>query len=388
MKLSTDRILTTHVGSLPRPQDVVDFLFAQDRGEPYDERKFEATMRHAVEEAVAHQSKAGIDIMSDGEMSKISYATYIRHRFNGFETGRTVPRATPADLDDFPDFRDKLVKEGHSPKYLRPICVGPLTVKTLEPLHKDIARQKAALAHSTAVEGFMNSASPGLIAVFQPNEYYPSHETYLEALAKVMHEEFKVITESGLIVSIDCPDLGMGRHIKFRDVDDDEFIRNAHLQIEALNHALSGIPADRCRLHICWGNYEGPHTRDIPLEKVLPVLFKAKVQGLLVEGANPRHEHEWALWETHKLPEDKVLIPGVLDTSCNFVEHPELVAQRILRYASLLGRERVIAGTDCGFGTFAGFGPVHPSICWLKLKSMSEGAELASKKLWGKAAKN
>ncbi len=200
----------------------------------------------------------------------------------------------------------------------------------------------------------MNSASPGLIAVFQPNEYYPSHEAYLEALAKVMHEEFKIITASGLLVSIDCPDLGMGRHIKFRDVDDDEFIRNANLQVDALNHALEGIPPDRCRLHICWGNYEGPHTRDIPLKKVLPVLFKAKVQGLLVEGANPRHEHEWALWEDHKLPEDKVLIPGVLDTSYNFVEHPELVAQRLLRYASLLGKERVIAGTDCGFGTFAG----------------------------------
>ena len=297
---------------------------------------FEETMARAVEDAVAHQSKSGVDIMSDGEMSKISYATYIRHRFTGFATGN-VPRATPADLDDFPDFRDKLVKEGHSPKYLRPICKGPITVKTLEPLHKDIARQKAALAHSTATEGFMNSASPGLIAVFQPNEYYASHQDYLEALAKVMHEEFKVITESGLIVSIDCPDLGMGRHIKFRDVDDDEFIRNAHLQVDALNHALQGIPADRCRLHICWGNYEGPHTRDIALEKVLPVLFKAKVQGLLVEGANPRHEHEWALWETHKLPEDKVLVPGVLDTSCNFVEHPELVAQRILRYAESVG---------------------------------------------------
>jgi 5-methyltetrahydropteroyltriglutamate--homocysteine methyltransferase len=387
MKLSTDRILTTHVGSLPRPQDVVDLLFAQDRGEAYDEKQFESTMKSAVEDAVLKQQKAGIDVMSDGEMSKISYATYIRHRFNGFATG-DVPRATPADLDDFPDFRDKLVREGHSPKYLRPICKGPLTVKNLSPLHQDIARQKAALAKSDAQEGFMNSASPGLIAVFQPNEYYPSHQTYLEALAKVMHEEFKVIVASGLLVSIDCPDLGMGRHIKFRDVDDDEFVRNAHLQIEALNHALEGIPADRCRLHICWGNYEGPHTRDIPLEKVLPVLFRAKVQGLLVEGANPRHEHEWALWEEHKLPEDKVLVPGVLDTSCNFVEHPELVAQRLLRYASLLGKERVIAGTDCGFGTFAGFGPVHPSICWLKLKAMSDGAELASQKLWGRSARN
>jgi 5-methyltetrahydropteroyltriglutamate--homocysteine methyltransferase len=383
MKLSTDRILTTHVGSLPRPQDVVDLLFAQDRGEPYDEKQFEETMARAVGDAVKKQDQAGIDIMSDGEMSKISYATYIRHRFTGFEPGN-VPRATPADLDDFPDFRDKLVREGHSPKYQRPICKGPLAVKNLEPLHHDIARQKAALQGSHATEGFMNSASPGLIAVFQPNEYYPSHETYLEALAKVMHEEFKIITDSGLIVSIDCPDLGMGRHIKFRDVDDNEFVRNAHLQIDALNHALQGIPRDRCRLHICWGNYEGPHTRDIPLEKVLPVLFKANVQGLLVEGANPRHEHEWALWETHKLPEDKVLVSGVLDTSCNFVEHPELVAQRILRYANLLGRERVIAGTDCGFGTFAGFGPVHPSICWLKMKSLSEGAEIASRKLWAK----
>jgi 5-methyltetrahydropteroyltriglutamate--homocysteine methyltransferase len=384
MKLSTERILTTHVGSLPRPQDVVDFIFAQDRGEGYDATKFEVTIRRGVNEAVAHQEEAGIDIASDGEMGKISYATYIRHRLTGFEPGN-VPRATPADLDDFPEYRDKIAAMGATPKYVRPICKGPIKVKDLEPLHRDIARFKDALSKAKIAEGFMPSASPGTIAVFQPNEYYPSHQAYLEALADAMRSEYETIVNSGLLVQLDCPDLGMGRHIKFRDVDDNEFLRNAELQVEALNHALVNVPADRARLHICWGNYEGPHTRDIPLAKVLPVLLKAKPMALLIEGANPRHEHEWELWATQKLPQDKILVPGVIDSSCNFVEHPELVSQRIRRYADLVGRDRVIAGTDCGFGTFAGFGAVHPTICWLKMKSLSEGAQLASKKLWGRA---
>jgi 5-methyltetrahydropteroyltriglutamate--homocysteine methyltransferase len=384
MRLSTDRILTTHVGSLPRPRDVVDFIFAQDRGESYDAMKFEATIRHGVNEAVAHQAEAGIDIASDGEMSKISYATYIRHRLTGFEPGN-VPRATPADLDDFPDYRDKIASMGATPKYVRPICKGPIKVKDMAPLQHDIARLKEALSKSKIAEGFIPSASPGTIAVFQPNEYYPSHQAYLEALADAMRSEYETIVNSGLLLQLDCPDLGMGRHIKFRDVDDNEFLRNAELQVEALNHALANVPADRVRVHICWGNYEGPHTRDIPLAKVLPVLLKAKPMALLIEGANPRHEHEWELWATYKLPDNKVLVPGVIDTSCNFVEHPELVSQRIRRYADLVGRDRVIAGTDCGFGTFAGFGAVHPTICWLKMKSLSEGAQLASKKLWGRA---
>jgi 5-methyltetrahydropteroyltriglutamate--homocysteine methyltransferase len=382
MKTSVDRILTTHVGSLPRPPHVLEYLFAQDKGESYDAAKFEDSMRRGVEEAVRHQSNAGLDILNDGETSKISYATYIKHRLNGFEIG-SAPRATPQDLDDYPEYRDKIAAEGATPKYTRPICRGPISVKTLEPLHQDIARLKAALGGVRAVEGFMSAVSPGTIAVFQPNEYYPSHAAYLEALAEAMRPEYEAIVRSGLILQVDCPDLGMGRHIRFRDVDDDEFLRNAALQVEALNHALANVPADRVRLHICWGNYEGPHTRDIPLYKVLPVLLKVKPMALLIEGANPRHEHEWEVFKEHKLPADKVLIPGVLDTTCNFVEHPELIAQRIVRYALLVGRERVMAGTDCGFGHFAGFGAVHPQICWAKMQSLAEGARLATKKLWG-----
>jgi 5-methyltetrahydropteroyltriglutamate--homocysteine methyltransferase len=382
MKTSTDRILTTHVGSLPRPKDVLDLLFAQDRGEPYDAAKFEETMARGVVEAVRRQSEAGLDIQNDGETAKISYATYIKHRLNGFEIGN-APRATPQDLDDYPEFRDKLAAEGATPKYTRPICRGPISVKTLQPLHDDIRRLQAALRDSKATEGFMSAVSPGTIAVFQPNEYYPSHEKYLEALAEAMRPEYETIVKSGLILQVDCPDLGMGRHIRFRDADDNEFLRNATLQVEALNHALANVPADRVRLHICWGNYEGPHTRDIPLARVLPTLLKVKPMGLLIEGANPRHEHEWELFRDTKLPEDKVLVPGVLDTTTNFVEHPELISQRIRRYADLVGRERVMAGTDCGFGHFAGFGAVLPVICWAKMQSLTEGARLASQKLWG-----
>jgi len=382
MTTSPERIRTTHVGSLPRPQDVVDCLFAQDRGEPYEATRFEEVMRGAVADVVRRQLSVGLDVVNDGEMSKISYATYIRHRLNGFEIGN-VPRATPQDLDDYPEYRDRIAAAGATPKYVRPICKGPISVKTLEPLRADIARLKASLGGGH--EGFMTAVSPGTIAVFQPNEYYSSHAAYLEALAQAMRMEYETIVQSGLMLSIDCPDLGMGRHIRFRAVDDDEFVRNAALQVEALNAALVNVPAERTRLHICWGNYEGPHTRDIALSKVLPVLLQAKPAQLLIEAANPRHEHEWELWERQKLPDDKVLVPGVLDTSCNFVEHPELVAQRLLRYARLVGRERVIAGTDCGFGTFAGFGAVHPAICWVKMQSLVEGARLATRKLWNQA---
>ncbi len=387
---STERILTTHVGSLPRPQDVVDCLFAQDRGEPDETAQFEEVIGRAVEDVVRKQAQVGLDVVSDGEMSKISYATYIRHRLNGFEVGN-VPRATPQDLDDYPEYRDRIAAAGATPKYLRPICRGPISVKTLAPVEQDIARLKRAITAagtaraaggSDGTRGFITAASPGTIAVFQPNEHYGSHGAYLQALASAMRAEYEAIARSGLLVSIDCPDLGMGRHIRFRGVDDAEFLRNAALQVEALNDALANVPAEQARLHICWGNYEGPHTRDIPLKKVLPILLEAKPAQLLIEAANPRHEHEWELWAETRLPEEKVLVPGVLDTSCNFVEHPELVAQRIVRYAHLVGRDRVIAGTDCGFGTFAGFGAVHPAICWAKMQSLVEGARLATEKLW------
>jgi 5-methyltetrahydropteroyltriglutamate--homocysteine methyltransferase len=327
-------------------------------------------------------------VVSDGEMSKISYATYIRHRLTGFELGE-MPRAVPRDLDDFPDFKERLAKLGATPKYHRPICTGPIAVKNLSGLHKDIANLKAACAATgtgVPMRAFMNSASPGVIAVFQPNTYYATTQQYLQALADAMATEYEAIIAAGLDLQIDAPDLAMGRHIRFRDADEQEFLRNAHMQVEALNHALRNVPANRVRMHICWGNYEGPHHHDIGLEKILEVVLKAKPSTVLFEGANPRHAHEWEVWakaaKQGKIPDDKVLAPGVLDSVNNFIEHPRLVAQRLLTYANIVGRERVMAATDCGFGTFAGFGAIHPPICYAKLASMAEGAEIASKELW------
>ncbi|MGH9686928.1 MAG: cobalamin-independent methionine synthase II family protein [Candidatus Acidiferrales bacterium] len=384
MKRSTDRILTTHVGSLPRPQEVVDLLFAQDRGEDYDEARFDEVMRRAVADVVNRQREAGIDIVSDGEMSKISYATYIRHRLTGFEGDSARP--TPQDLDDFPEYRDRLVKAGHSATYRRPVCKGPIKVRDLTPVEKDIAHMKEAMAKAKASEGFMNAVSPGTIAVFQPNEYYPSHEAYLEALANAMREEYEMIVNSGLLLQLDCPDLAMGRHSRFKTLSDEEFLRYAELQVEALNHALANVPADRVRMHVCWGNYEGSHVNDMSCMKIFPIVIKAKPMALLVEGANPRHEHEWEAWTRIKLPEDKILVPGVIASSINYVEHPEVVAQRLLRYAEVVGRDRIMAGSDCGFGTFAGFGPVFPAFAWMKFRALAEGARIASEKLWGRAA--
>ena len=384
------RILTTHVGSLPRPERVVTQLFAQDSGMNYDAAEFDRTMAAEVADVVVRQAKSRVDVVSDGEMSKISYATYIRHRLTGFELGE-MPRAVPRDLDDFPDFKERLAKLGATPKYQRPICTGPIAVKDLSGLHKDIANLQAACAAAAApgqppLRAFMNSASPGVIAVFQPNKYYASTELYLQALADAMATEYEAIVAAGLDLQIDAPDLAMGRHIKFRDVDDTEFLRNANLQVEALNHALRKVPAERIRMHVCWGNYEGPHHHDIGLEKILGVVLKAKPATVLFEGANPRHAHEWEVWaragKAGQIPEHKILAPGVLDTVNNFIEHPRLIAQRLLTYASIVGRDRVMAATDCGFGTFAGYGAIHPPICFAKLASMAEGAEMASKELW------
>ncbi len=384
MRRSTDRILTTHVGSLPRPQEVVDLLFAQDRGEHYDAAQFDEVMRRAVADAVKKQAESGIDIVSDGEMSKISYATYIRHRLTGFEGDSARP--TPQDLDDYPEYRDRLVKMGASATYRRPVCKGPIQVRDLKPVEKDIAHMKEAMAKAQVTEGFLNAVSPGTIAVFQPNEYYPSHERYLEALASAMREEYEMIVKSGLLLQLDCPDLAMGRHSRFKNLSDEEFLRYAELQVEAINHALANVPADRVRMHVCWGNYEGSHVHDMSCMKIFPIAIKAKPMALLVEGANPRHEHEWEAWKTIKLPEDKILVPGVIASSINYVEHPEVVAQRLVRYADVIGRERLMAGSDCGFGTFAGFGPVFPAFAWMKCRALAEGAKIASEKLWGRAA--
>ena len=383
--MSANRILTTHVGSLPRPERVVEQLFAQDSGLNYDPALFDRIMAEEVAAVVGRQVAARVDVVSDGEMSKISYATYIRHRLTGFQIGE-MPRATPRDLDDFPDFKERLAKLGATPKYHRPICRGPIAVKDLSGLHRDIANLQAACKKNDAPRAFMNSASPGVIAVFQPNDYYPTHEKYLEALANAMSTEYEAIVAGGLDLQIDAPDLGMGRHIKFRDATEEEFLRQANLQVEALNHALRNLPAERIRMHICWGNYEGPHHHDIGLDRVLGLVCKAKPATILFEGANPRHAHEWEVWAAAQkqglVPENKILCPGVLDSTTNFIEHPRLVAQRLLQYAAIVGRDRVMAGTDCGFGTFAGFGAVHPPIAYAKLESMAEGAAIASAELW------
>lgn len=383
MKQSENRILTTHVGSMPRPQYVVDQLFAQDRDEAYTPEEFDRVMARAVQEVVEKQVKAGVDIVSDGEMSKISYATYIRHRLTGFEIA-DAPRATPKDLDDFPAFKERLATQGGTPKYHRPVVRGEIKIKDLAPLEKDIANLKSAVDANQAIEGFMNAASPGVIAVFQPNEYYTNDEDYLQALAEVMKVEYEKITEAGLLLQVDCPDLAMGRHIRFRDDDIATFKKAAQRQVEALNYALQNVPAEQVRMHLCWGNYEGPHTHDVDLDEIIDIVLSAKPQAIQFEGANPRHSHEWQIWANATIRDDKILIPGVLDTTTNFVEHPDLIAERIERFANIVGKERVIAGTDCGFGTFAGFGAVHPDIAYAKLESLQEGARRASAKLWGK----
>ena len=379
---TTTRIRTTHVGSLPRSQPGVEQIFAREKGDAVDEATFDAVMAAAVDDCVARQVAAGVDIVSDGEMSKISYATYIKDRFTGFDGDS--PRRTPADLLDYPGFMNRASSSGGTPNYRRPCCVGPIGVKTLEPLAKDIAHVKAAaLKHGVSAQGgavFMNSASPGVVALFQPNQHYADDDAYLEALALALRHEYHAIVDAGLILQLDSPDLGLGRHMMFKALDDAAYLARIEKHVEALNFALAAIPAERVRMHVCWGNYEGPHHLDVPLATILPTVLKAKPQGLLFETANPRHGHEWETIREFKarIPDDKVLIPGVLDTTTNFIEHPRLVAQRLQRFVDIVGAERVIAGSDCGFGTFAGFGAVDADIVYAKLAAMREGAALVS----------
>ncbi|MET0535112.1 MAG: cobalamin-independent methionine synthase II family protein [Steroidobacter sp.] len=380
MKTSTDRILVTLVGSLPRSQAVTDVLFARERGESLDAAAASDTIAYAVKHAVLRQVESGVDVVSDGEMSKISYATYIKDRLTGF-AGDT-PREPGQDLVEFPRILQRLAQNGSTAKYTRPRCVAEIRVSDLRPAQTDVDNLKAALTATSPVEGFLNAASPGVIALFQPNEYYRTQDDYLEAVAEAMRAEYELITGAGVLVQIDSPDLAMGRHTMYRHHSVDDFLDRAERHVEVLNHALRNVPADRVRMHVCWGNYEGPHHHDVPLELLLPIVLKAKVQGLLLEGANPRHEHEWAVFREQRLPDDKVLIPGVISSTTNYIEHPLLVAERICRYADVVGRERVMAGTDCGFGTFAGFGPVDPDVAYLKLQSLSQGAALASSRLW------
>src|SRR5262245_14230023 len=387
MKTSTDRILTTHTGSLPRPKPLMDLILGRERGEMVDAAVFEAATAAAVEETVAQQVAAGVDVVSDGEMSKPSYTTYIRHRVSGIEPD---PRAAEKgrdimigrDLLAHPDFADRRRNFSDAPF---PGCVGPLRYRDRSALDRDLAHLKAAAAKAKPVDVFMTAPSPGILTRFIINLYYPSEDAYVAALADVIKIEYRAIVEAGFVLQIDAPDLGSARNNQYRHLSDDEFRKIAERNIEALNAATAGLPPDRMRLHICWGNYEGPHTHDLPVTNNIDIPFKARPQAISIEAANPRHDHEWEDLKDVDIPADKILIPGVIDSTTNFVEHPRLVAQRIGRYAEVIDRERLIAGVDCGFGTSVRRDPmVADSIVWAKLRALSEGAALASRRLWGR----
>lgn len=373
-----DRILTTHVGSLPRSAEVTELIFAAEKGDAVDAARFDAVIGAAVDTVVSRQVEIGVDLVSDGEMSKISYATYIKDRITGFDGDS--PREPPADLEDFPTFLERQARSGGTPSYRRPKCVGPVAPNTLQPLHDDLRRLAAATQAHRPAGTFMNAASPGVISLFQPNEYYPTQDEYLEALGEAMRPEYEAIVAAGLTLQLDSPDLGLGRHMIYKGRSDREYLDLIAIHVEVLNHALRNVPADRVRMHVCWGNYEGPHTHDVEMGVILPTLMKAKPSGLLFETSNPRHQHDWNFFRdlADLIPADKVLIPGVIDSTTNFVEHPRVVAERIHRFTDIVGPERVIAGTDCGFSTFAGFGAVDPEIVFAKLGALVDGAALAS----------
>jgi 5-methyltetrahydropteroyltriglutamate--homocysteine methyltransferase len=380
MTHNIDRVLTTHVGSLPRGADLVALIYKKENGEPYDRAVFDAAVAAAVADVVAKQAALGIDLVSDGEMSKVGYATYIKDRLSGFAGHH--PRPPHLDLAPHPEFRDAMARMIGKQTFKRAGCVGPIELVDRDAVKTDIANLRAALARQPARGAFMNAASPGVISAFQSNHYYPTHEAYVDAIAAAMKPEYDAIAAAGFVLQLDCPDLAMARHTGFQELDEQEFLRRAAHQVEALNHAVRDIPADAMRMHICWGNYEGPHDHDIALEKILPIVLKAKPAGILFEAANPRHRHEWTVWRDAKLPDDKVLIPGCITSTSNYVEHPELIAQQLVQFADIVGRERVLAGTDCGFGSFAGLGRVDPGIAYKKLGALVEGAARASARLW------
>jgi len=379
MNRSTERILTTHVGSLPRPDDLIRTMFAKQEGVPVDAAALEARTRAAVAEVVAKQVEAGVDVVSDGEMSKPSYVTYVSDRLDGF--GGTSQPLTYADLVDFPTLQKKVFGDPGRSRRRTPACDAEITVRDPEAAKVDVEHLQAALGDSGR-EAFLNAASPGVIALFFRNDHYPSREEYVYAIADAMRVEYETVTNAGLLVQIDCPDLAMGRHIQFADRSLEEFRREAQLNIEALNHATRNIDPERLRMHVCWGNYEGPHHCDVPLEDIVDLVFTARPNAIAFEAANPRHAHEWQIFEEVELPEGKVLIPGVLESKANFIEHPELIAQRIRRYADLVGPENVMAGSDCGYGTWVGQAAVDPDVVWAKLAALSEGAAIASGRLY------
>ena len=382
MKLSSDRILTTHVGSLPRSAELVDVMVAKREGRDYDQAAFDVRVREDVAAIVRKQVETGIDVVSDGELSKISYATYVAERFTGFG-GTAKGRRSAKDLREYRAYGRRLVETGGTiPSVGYAACDGPVELADKAFLEADLANFRQAVDAAAPVEAFLNAASPGVIAIFIENQHYPSHEAYVQAVAEAMRVEYEAIVEAGFLLQIDSPDLAMGRHILFGDDDEATFRRNAQIQVEALNHATANIAPEKMRLHLCWGNYQGPHHCDIPLANIIDIVLQARPAAISMEGANPRHSYEWVVFRDNKLPDDKLLLPGVIDSTSNFIEHPETVAQRICRYADVVGRERVIASSDCGFSTFAGFPQVDPEIAWAKMGSLVEGAARASDILW------
>jgi 5-methyltetrahydropteroyltriglutamate--homocysteine methyltransferase len=386
MKLSTERILTTHVGSLPRPEALLGLLHAQDRGEPFDAAALTRTLGEAVQDVVRRQVQAGIDVVSDGEFGKHSYTHYVKHRLSGIEN---VPSGTPGggmrtlDDADFPDWAaDRAARPVGTAAVQRTCCTGPVAYRNWAPLKEDLAQFKRAVDVAKPTEGFLNAASPGVLINFIPDRHYGTEEAYLAALADAMETEYAAIVEAGFILQIDAPDVAMTRVSLYRDKSDAEFVKIVERNIEALNHATRAIAPEKMRLHLCWGNYAGPHRHDIELKTILPAVLKTRAQAISFEGANPRHEHEWEDWRDAKIPDDKVLIPGVIDSACNFVEHPRLIAQRITNYANVVGKERVIAGADCGFGTFGRSSTVYESVAWAKLAALAEGAKIATARLY------
>jgi 5-methyltetrahydropteroyltriglutamate--homocysteine methyltransferase len=380
VKRSTERFLTTHTGSLPRPEDLIRTMFAKEEGVPVDAAALAARIRSAVAEVVRKQLDAGIDVVDDGEMSKPSYATYPKDRLTGF-AGASHPLQYQ-DLVDFPGMARRVFGDPGRARRKTPACTGPIAVSDRGAGQVDAANLRAALTGTGAQEGFLTAASPGVISLFFRDEYYGNHEKNLFAIAEAMRHEYEAVARAGFVLQVDCPDLAMGRHIQYAALSTEEFRKAARLHVEALNHALANVPPDQARVHLCWGNYEGPHHYDVALADILDVVFTARPTGISFEAANPRHAHEWRVFERVKVPAGKVLVPGVIDSTTNFIEHPELVAERIGRYAKLVGRDNVIAGTDCGFGTWVGQSAVDPHVVWAKLTTLAEGARLASREFF------
>jgi 5-methyltetrahydropteroyltriglutamate--homocysteine methyltransferase len=373
-------IATTHVGSLPRGPELTPLLLARDHGEPYDADAFDTAVQAAVDAVVTAQIDAGVTVISDGELGKVGYSTYMIERLSGF--GGHTDRHPALDLAPLPDLRAKLAHIMGAQEFTRASCIAPVRLVNLQPLNDDIRRFRGALdRHGKGTRAFMNAASPGLITAFQKNAYYPSHEAYLADLVAAMQPEYEAIVAAGFELQLDCPDLAMSRHTGYQEMDEPTFLKTIAANVDALNAATANIAPERMRMHICWGNYEGPHDHDIPLERIIDIVLRARPATILFEAANPRHEHEWVIWRDAAIPDDKLLAPGLIDTCSNYLEHPELIAQRIERFAGIVGKDRVVASTDCGFGTFAGYGKIDPIVTWAKLRNLREGADIAAARI-------